>query len=96
MGPCVVTGTELHSTGTGVHLHSTVTGIDAFTIIGTGIIAWTKNSKLRVIRSLMVANDVSIPRECFAKISEFRKEIVRGQRVFSLQWDLQWQKSPKT
>ena len=40
----------------------------------------------------MVANDESIPRECFAKISEFLKEIGRGQRVFSIQWGLQWPK----
>ena len=43
----------------------------------------------------MVANDVSIPREYFVKISEFFKEIGQGQHIFSLQWDLQWQKSPK-
>ena len=36
-------------------------------------IAWTKNPKLLVGWSLMVANDVSIPRDCFAKISEFLK-----------------------
>ena len=36
-------------------------------------LAWTKNPKLWVGWSLMVANDVSIPRECFAKISEFLK-----------------------
>ena len=33
----------------------------------------TKNPKLRVFVSFMVANDVSIPRECFLKISEFLK-----------------------
>jgi hypothetical protein len=33
----------------------------------------TKNPKLRVGGSLMVANDVSIPRECFPKISELLK-----------------------
>ena len=43
----------------------------------------------------MVLNNVSIPGECLAKCSEFVKEIDWGQRVFSLQWDLQWQKSPK-
>ena len=36
-------------------------------------LAWTKNPKLWVGWSLMVANDVSIPRVCFAKISEFLK-----------------------
>ena len=35
--------------------------------------AWTKNIKLWISWSLMVANDVSIPKECFAKISEFLK-----------------------
>ena len=30
------------------------------------------------------------------KFQNFRKEVGRGQRVFSLQWDLEWQKSPKT
>ena len=41
--------------------------------IGGGSVAWTKNTKLGVDGSLMVANDVSIPRECFDKISEFMK-----------------------
>ena len=36
-------------------------------------LAWTTNPKLWVGWSLMVANDVSIPRECFAKISELLK-----------------------
>ena len=40
---------------------------------GACTLAWTKNPKLWVGWSLMVANDVSIPRECFAKISEFLK-----------------------
>ena len=40
---------------------------------GLRTLAWTKNPKLWVGWSLMVANDVSIPRECFAKISEFLK-----------------------
>ena len=53
-----------------------------------GTLAWTKNTKLGVDVSLMVANYVSIPREFFDKISDFFKEFGRGQRVFSLQWDL--------
>jgi hypothetical protein len=36
-------------------------------------IAWTKNPKFWVGWSLMVANDVSIPRKCFSKISELLK-----------------------
>ena len=36
-------------------------------------LALTKNQKLLVGWSLMVANDVSIPRECFAQISELLK-----------------------
>ena len=36
-------------------------------------VAWTKNIKLGVDGLLMVANDVSIPRECFDKISEVFK-----------------------
>ena len=37
------------------------------------MVAWTRNPKLWVSWSLMVANDVPIPRECFTKISEFFK-----------------------
>ena len=36
-------------------------------------VAWTKKSNLGIYGSLMVANDVSIPRECFPKISELLK-----------------------
>ena len=36
-------------------------------------LVWTKNQKLWVGWSLMVANDESILRACFAKISEFSK-----------------------
>ena len=36
-------------------------------------VAWKKNPKLWVGGSLMVANDVSIRRECFDKISGFLK-----------------------
>ena len=36
-------------------------------------VAWTKNPNLGIYGSLMVANDVSLPRECFDKISEFMK-----------------------
>ena len=63
---------------------------------GPYTLAWTKNPNLCVGWSLMVANDVFILRECFAKISEFFKRNWAGQHIFSLQWDLQWQKSPKT
>ena len=35
--------------------------------------AWTKNPKLWVYGSLIVANDITIPKECFAKNSEFWK-----------------------
>ena len=41
--------------------------------VDTCALAWTKNPKLGVDGSLMVANDVSIPKECFDKISEFLK-----------------------
>ena len=40
---------------------------------GRGTTAWTKNTKLGVDGSLLVANDVSMPRECFDKILEFLK-----------------------
>ena len=49
-------------------------------------VAWTKNPNLGIYVSLMVANDVSLPRECFDKISEFMKR--NWQRIFSLQLDL--------
>ena len=38
-----------------------------------GTVAWTENPKLGVGGSLMVANDVSIPKECFPKVSELLK-----------------------
>ena len=39
----------------------------------TRVLAWTRNTKLGIDGSLMVANDVSIPRKCFDKIPEFLK-----------------------
>ena len=45
-------------------------------------LSWTKNHKLGVDGSLMVANDVPIPRECFAKISEsLKRNWPRAARV---------------
>ena len=41
--------------------------------LGPCLLAWTKNPKLGIGWSLMVANDVSIPKECFDKISDFLK-----------------------
>ena len=37
------------------------------------VVAWTKTNKFWVGGSLVVANDESIPRECFPKISEILK-----------------------
>ena len=47
--------------------------VQSVQIVDVSLVAWTKNPKLWVGWSLMVANDVSIPRECFAKISELLK-----------------------
>ena len=44
--------------------------------------AWTKNHKFGVGGSFMVANDVSIPRECFAKISELKKKKLAEESAF--------------
>ena len=55
----------------------------------TSTVAWTKNLKFRVGGSLMVVNDVSIPRESFAKIYHIKESFVMSPTVGPYTWIVQ-------
>ena len=61
---CVILRLDLYSLPTLTAVTIALIAMEA------GIVAWTKNPKLGVGGSFMVASDVSIPKECCDKISE--------------------------